>query len=192
MLNVYDYAYQLLYDATIECCNKSARFEFSELINFLITDNTKTERVFENYSEISINRHYLKKIMMLIITSCAYLVCEYKTALEINDDEVTEVLTMLENLKPQEIITLFHQKDSDLNKIYEYYQEYLAETDYMSVCANIIINDIDGEYFNYPVFMGSDVARAQVGGIITNVLAGNYTVEESFTQAYENTIRAMN
>ena len=74
----------------------------------------------------------------------------------------------------------------------EYYQEYLAETDYMSVCANIIINDIDGEYFNYPVFMGSDVARDQVGGIITNVLAGNYTVEESFTQAYENTIRAMN
>ncbi len=74
----------------------------------------------------------------------------------------------------------------------EYYQEYLAETDYMSVCANIIINDIDGEYFNYPVFMGSDVARDQVGGIITNVLAGNYTVEESFKQAYENTIRAMN
>ena len=128
MLNVYDYAYQLLYDATIECCNKSARFEFSELINFLITDNTKIERVFENYSEISIDHKYLKKIMMLIITSCAYLVCEYKTALEINDDEVTEVLTMLENLKPQEIITLFHQKDSDLNKIYEYYQEYANGT----------------------------------------------------------------
>lgn len=128
MLNVYDYAYQILYDATIECCNKLARFEFSELINFLITDNTKIERVFENYSEISIDHKYLKKIMMLIITSCAYLVCEYKTALEINDDEVTEVLTMLENLKPQEIITLFHQKDSDLNKIYEYYQEYANGT----------------------------------------------------------------
>ena len=57
----YDYAYQILYDATIECCNKLARFEFSELINFLITDNTKIERVFENYSEISIDHKYLKK-----------------------------------------------------------------------------------------------------------------------------------
>ena len=76
--------------------------------------------------------------MMLIITSCAYLVCEYKTALEINDDEVTEVLTMLENLKPQEIITLFHQKDSDLNKFMNIIKNMLMELIYIALIVGKI------------------------------------------------------
>lgn len=71
------------------------------------------------------------------------------------------------------------------------YAEYLEQEDYMSVCANIIVNDLKGRYFNYPVFKGSDRARDQVGAIITNVFSGKWKLDEGFDQAYENVVKFM-
>lgn len=75
----------------------------------------------------------------------------------------------------------------------EEYKEYLSLTDYMSVCANTVINQINGNYFNYPVFKGSDVARNQVGAIIAEYLSGkNSDLDYLFNQAANNTKLAMN
>ena len=72
------------------------------------------------------------------------------------------------------------------------YAEYLAEKDYMSVCANTVVKEINGNYFNYPVFVGSDKARDAVEGIITNVLLNSYkqetleaNIDMAFDKAYE-------
>lgn len=79
------------------------------------------------------------------------------------------------------------------------YAEYLAEKDYMSVCANTVVKEINGNYFNYPVFVGSDKARDAVEGIITNVLLNTYkkdtleeNIETSFSEAYKIASKAVN
>jgi multiple sugar transport system substrate-binding protein len=71
------------------------------------------------------------------------------------------------------------------------FKEFVASGDYLSNVYNIVVNDIAGKYFNYPVFSGSDTARSEVGGIITNVLLGKSTTDNAFTTAYSNTIKMM-
>ena len=73
----------------------------------------------------------------------------------------------------------------------ESYREYLNESEYMSLCAKTVIDDIQGKYFNYPVFKGSDKARENVGGILTEYLNGKVTLEEAFNLAYNNTIKEL-
>ena len=60
----------------------------------------------------------------------------------------------------------------------EIYASYLEESDFMPRCANVVANQINGNYFNYPVFKGTAAARDNVGGIITQVLLGNETIDE--------------
>ncbi len=71
------------------------------------------------------------------------------------------------------------------------YAEYLAQKDYMSVCANTVVNEINGNYFNYPVFVGSAEARDAVEGIITNVLLNKSTTDEAFSDAYDIASKAV-
>ena len=51
--------------------------------------------------------------------------------------------------------------------------------------------EIKKAYFFSPVFVGSSVARQQAGGIITQVLLGEKTVDEAFDDAETETIFAM-
>lgn len=64
------------------------------------------------------------------------------------------------------------------------YSTYLAEGDTLPVkSANVVINKINGAYFNSPVFTGSAQLRTQCGGIITQVLRGLKTVTAAFDDA---------
>lgn len=69
----------------------------------------------------------------------------------------------------------------------EIYASYLEESDFMPRCANVVANQINGNYFNYPVFKGTAAARDNVGGIITQVLLGNETIDEAFDRAEQLT-----
>lgn len=70
----------------------------------------------------------------------------------------------------------------------EYYKEYLQYEDFMSICAKTVIEEINGQYFNYPVFKGSDEARNQVGGIIAEYLSDKNTdLDALFATAVNNT-----
>lgn len=70
----------------------------------------------------------------------------------------------------------------------EDYRSYLNETDFMSVCAKMVIDEIDGAYFNYPVFKGSDAARDYVGSIVTDYLKGaQEDLDVAFETALNNT-----
>jgi multiple sugar transport system substrate-binding protein len=72
-------------------------------------------------------------------------------------------------------------------------EEGVDEGDYLALCANIINNEIQGNYFNYPAFKGSDVARDQVGAIVTQALLGNSgsSIDQLFQNAYNETIKGM-
>lgn len=65
----------------------------------------------------------------------------------------------------------------------EVYAEYLEGDDFMPRCANVVANEINGNYFNYPVFKGTAAAREQVGGLITQVFLGNETIDQAFDKA---------
>lgn len=69
----------------------------------------------------------------------------------------------------------------------EEYATYLKETDFMPRVANVVANEINGEYFNYPVFRGTATARDQVGGIITQVLLGQKDIDKAFKDAEDIT-----
>lgn len=64
------------------------------------------------------------------------------------------------------------------------YEAYLTETDFMPRTAKAVIEDIKGNYFNYPVFKGTANCRDQVGGIITQTLLGKKSIDEAFSDAY--------
>lgn len=68
----------------------------------------------------------------------------------------------------------------------EDYADYLdtREYDFMPRVAHKVITEINGKYFNYPVFKGTEKIREQVGGIVTNVLLGNSSIDEAFSRAY--------
>lgn len=75
------------------------------------------------------------------------------------------------------------------------YQEYIndeSEGNITGITANVVINEINGNYFNYPVFKGSDAARDQVGGIIAEYLSGKSSdLDALFSQAVSNTKKQM-
>ena len=57
--------------------------------------------------------------------------------------------------------------------------------------ADIVTGDINGNYFNTPCFKGSATARDAVGGIITQVFAGEKTIDEAFSDAENTTLNQM-
>lgn len=65
----------------------------------------------------------------------------------------------------------------------EVYASYLEESDFMPRCANVVANEINGNYFNYPVFKGTARARDNVGGIITQVFLGQKDIDKAFADA---------
>lgn len=75
----------------------------------------------------------------------------------------------------------------------DYYEEYLKneDDDFLPKTANCVINDIKGRYLTTPVFKGSSAARDNVGGIVTQVLMGNKTIDKAFDDAENNTKLAM-
>lgn len=74
------------------------------------------------------------------------------------------------------------------------YQAHLnnENPDLFTKVANLTATDaIKQSYFFSPVFVGSSVARQQVGGIITQVLLGEKTVDKAFEDAETETIFAL-
>lgn len=53
--------------------------------------------------------------------------------------------------------------------------------------ANVLLEDIDGNYLSTAVFSGSSKLRDEVGSIITVVLKGEKSVSDAFDDAIENT-----
>ena len=75
----------------------------------------------------------------------------------------------------------------------ENYADYLStqDTDFMPKVASKVINEINGNYFNYPVFKGTEKVREQVGWVVTNVLLGSQSMNEAFETAYKNSVNDM-
>lgn len=63
------------------------------------------------------------------------------------------------------------------------YVNYLQEGEIYAASAKVLINEIDGKYYNAPCFPGSSQLRDAVGGIITQCLTGNKQVSAAFNDA---------
>ena len=63
------------------------------------------------------------------------------------------------------------------------YMDFLEEPSIYASSAKVLINEIDGDYYNAPVFPGSAQLRDQVGGIVSGVLKNGADITESFTEA---------
>lgn len=56
--------------------------------------------------------------------------------------------------------------------------------------VSILVPTIESWYFTSPAFKGSSTARIEVGGIITQVLLGEKTIDQAFTDAMTNCVFA--
>ena len=65
------------------------------------------------------------------------------------------------------------------------YMEFLAEESIYSASAKVLINEIQGSYYNAPVFPGSAQLRDGVGNVIPYVLKGEKTPEKALTDAID-------
>ena len=66
------------------------------------------------------------------------------------------------------------------------FAEFLEEGEIYADSARVLINDIDGRYFNSPVFKGSAELRDQVGGVITEALSTSQNISDLFDKAITN------
>lgn len=69
----------------------------------------------------------------------------------------------------------------------ELYFDFLANGENYATVANVVVDDISGNYLNAAVFTGSDKLRDQVGGIISTVLLNHATIDEAFAEAINTT-----
>lgn len=61
------------------------------------------------------------------------------------------------------------------------YVQYLKEDTIYSKTAQVVINDIQGHYLISPSIKGSAEARNAVGGLVTQVLLANQTIDDALT-----------
>jgi len=66
------------------------------------------------------------------------------------------------------------------------YMEFLDEPSIYASSAKVLINEINGQYYNAPVFPGSAQLRDKVGGIIPDVLKSGKDITTTFDNAIAN------
>ena len=71
------------------------------------------------------------------------------------------------------------------------FETFISSGELIGNVADIVTGDINGNYFNTPCFKGSATARDAVGGIITQVFAGEKTIDEAFSDAENTTLNQM-
>lgn len=71
------------------------------------------------------------------------------------------------------------------------YQQYLEEGETYAATAKVVSDQVKGHYLISPTFKGSAVARTEVGGIVSQVLLGNKTIDQAFNDAYNETKKSM-
>jgi multiple sugar transport system substrate-binding protein len=73
----------------------------------------------------------------------------------------------------------------------DFYSELMEYDDEFAHNAEVVIDDIDGTYFNTACFAGSATARTEAGGILTSLFADVYTVDAAFSYAEQQSKLAM-
>ncbi len=68
------------------------------------------------------------------------------------------------------------------------FQEFSNSGEMIGDVAKVVVEEIDGSYYNTPVFKGSAYARDAVGGIIAQVFTGLSDIDTAFANA-ENTAK---
>ena len=71
------------------------------------------------------------------------------------------------------------------------YMEFLDEPSIYASSAKVLIEEINGDYYNAPVFPGSAELRDKVGGIIPEVLKSGANIKDSFDNAIRQAKTAM-
>lgn len=130
MLNIYDLAYQILFDITNDFVVDDTRDTyFKDFLDFLTSDNTKLEKVFDRYKDWNnISRKSLKITMMLIVFSTSYLKNLYDVKRDVDYDDAIEEVESLETLTVSDIIALFYEQDENIKRYLEDYLEYSSNS----------------------------------------------------------------
>ena len=73
-----------------------------------------------------------------------------------------------------------------------YYVDYINDKDtFLARTADVVVNDIDGNYLYTPAFKGSSACRDYIGSIVTNVLLGKKGIDDAFIEAYKLSLMEM-
>lgn len=126
---LYDVCYDILYIVTCNISNlyhNSEEKMFLELYNFLISDSTQFEQVFDEitYFEFEEDKTIYKRIMMLIVVSSSYYLSLYQYEHDISPEVNLNVVEELEQLSSCDIVKMFNDLDNN-PKVVDYVEDYM-------------------------------------------------------------------
>lgn len=132
MKNIYDFAYQILSDITTITSKGDTKVQL--IIDFLTAEKSSKE-LFSSYEFGDFEPNSVKKVVMLTIFSCAYLVNLYDIKRGVNEEQAEAILEQIRNLTPQEIINLFNEYDSLIATVLDDVYDYLDNTYIFRYCC---------------------------------------------------------
>ena len=126
---LYDVCYDILYIVTCNISNlyhNSEEKMFLELYNFLISDSTQFEQVFDDitYFKFEEDKTIYKRIMMLIVVSSSYYLSLYQYEHDISPEVNLNVVEELEQLSSCDIVKMFNDLDNN-PKVVDYVEDYM-------------------------------------------------------------------
>ena len=126
---LYDDSYDILYIVTCNISNlyhNSEEKMFLELYNFLISDSTQFEQVFDDitYFKFEEDKTIYKRIMMLIVVSSSYYLSLYQYEHDISPEVNLNVVEELEQLSSCDIVKMFNDLDNN-PKVVDYVEDYM-------------------------------------------------------------------
>lgn len=126
---LYDVCYDILYIVTCNISNLYHNNEekmFLELYNFLISDSTQFEQVFDDitYFKFEEDKTIYKRIMMLIVVSSSYYLSLYQYEHDISPEVNLNVVEELEQLSSCDIVKMFNDLDNN-PKAVDYVEDYM-------------------------------------------------------------------
>ena len=126
---LYDVCYDILYIVTCNISNLYHNNEeklFLELYNFLISDSTQFEQVFDEitYFKFEEDKTIYKRVMMLIVVSSSYYLSLYQYEHDISPEVNLNVVEELEQLSSCDIVKMFNDLDNN-PKVVDYVEDYM-------------------------------------------------------------------
>ena len=135
MVTLYDLANTILQDLmTVYYDDDNAQFD--DIIRFLNGESDKYNSIFNSYDSLkTINHNSVKRVIMLIIFSYAYLVNLYNVRIDLDSENSQKYLDYLESIDAKEIIDMFACHSPEIKTFYEDCSNYLTNTYIYRYCC---------------------------------------------------------
>lgn len=120
------YIYDIAYEVSLVLYNAYLSLGYEEVVDFFLSSDSQLEGALDPFGDI--NRDYIKKVMILIMFSNAYLINLYDIKRDVEPEYSKSIVDGLESLTSKEVLMHFFDSPMDFANIFNDSYEYLYNT----------------------------------------------------------------